>query len=60
MKAIRGYPCSNCKKLTNGKILVKRPIDGRFIEIRFKKDCCGQEEVRYMRPYDLFRYVRLK
>lgn len=58
MKAIRGYPCSKCKKLTNGVILISQWVSERLTIIRFKKDCCGKEEVRYMTPYDLTHYVK--
>lgn len=58
MKKVVGYPCSKCKTLTEGKILISQWVSERLTIIRFKKKCCNQEEVRYMTPYDLKHYIK--
>jgi len=57
MKIIK-YPCSACKKLTDGIVLVYQWIDENRTLVRFKKDCCGREEVKFFTDLEVNRYVK--
>lgn len=59
MIKVVGYPCSKCKTLTEGKILIRQFVSEQLTIIRFKKECkCNQEEVHYFTPYDLKHYLK--
>lgn len=58
MKKIKGYPCSKCKKLTDGEVRIFQYINDRITLVRFKKDCCKMKEVRLMTPYDIAHYIK--
>ena len=56
-KKIHKYPCSKCKRLTDGTILVYQYVSENLTVVRFKKDCCG-EEVGYFNQHDLKHYIQ--
>jgi hypothetical protein len=58
MKTIHGYPCSHCRKLTDGKILIFQSTGQTITLIRFLKECCKHEQVAYFTETDIKHYIK--
>ncbi len=58
MKKVINYPCSRCQRLTNGTIIAYQYVSDDLTIVRFKKDCCGNEEVQFFNKLNLKHYVK--
>jgi hypothetical protein len=58
IKKVVGYPCSRCKKLTEGKIIIWQWVSDNMTIVRFKKECCGNEQVAYFTELDIKHYIK--
>ena len=58
MKKVIGYPCTKCQKLTEGTIIAFQRVNDDLIVVRFKKDCCKHEAVRFFTELEMKHYCK--
>jgi hypothetical protein len=58
MKKVINFPCSNCKKLTNGNIIAFQEVSENLTIVRFSKECCKRNYVGYFSKLDISHYIK--
>lgn len=57
MKTIHKYPCSKCKKLTDGDVIIFQSTGQTITLVKFLKHCCKHTQTAYFTEADLKHYI---